>query len=533
MSKSTAAGSGAAIDHLSGHQDASGGITRVEFLRRAGLLAAGPGAAGLVARGLVGAASAAAATPKRGGTLQIATDQMFEGDSLDPIKNINDGQAICQGMIREPLSLVGPNQIPAPWLATWESNSAFTKWTLKLRTGVKFHSGKPLTAQDAAYSIARFIDPKLGSELVARLGPSLDPSDMHAVDATTLELKLKRPDSLIMGPLGRIPITPAGDTNFADGDGTGPFVLKSWVAGVSCQVARNPSYWRPGEPYLDAINMLQISEGSTKTESVLAGPSDITEIDYQSLPLVKGRSGIKQLLGHEFHMLNVVMVQTSHPWNDARVREAFKRSIDRQKLVQIAFAGYGTVAADTPVPTDDVQFPHALLARTKQDLDTAHSLMREAGYKNGMHVVLPCSSDTLHATFALAFAQAVSGSPFTVTVQQHPGSTYWSKIYLNVPTFVSDWNRRSALEATAEMLAGSSDEPHFNNPQVTSDMTKGFATTGAAQTAVVQPMLTTISETSGDIIPAYRHRIFLAKSTVQGVVLNPYNLYLMGGAWLA
>jgi peptide/nickel transport system substrate-binding protein len=258
----------------------------------------------------------------------------------------------------------------------------------------------------------------------------------------------------------------------------------------------------------------------------------VTEIDYQSVPLVRGQSSVKQILGREFHLLNVVLDQRKKPWSDPRVREALKRSVDRQKLIQVAFAGYGTVAADTVVPTDDPQFPSALMARTKQDLAMAKSLMSAAGYKNGLSFTLPCSSDSLHATFALAFANAVTGSPFTISVQQHPGATYWNKIYLNVPTFVSDWNRRTALEATAEMLAGDSDEPHFNDPRVTALMTKGFATTGAAQNSAVGQMLTIISDTSGDIIPAYRHRIFVAKNSVEGIVINQSYVYLLHRAWI-
>ena len=515
----------------------AGGLTRGDFLRRAGAIIAVPGAAGLLAASARGATAArpasAAAAVKRGGTLQIATDQMFEGDSLDPVKNINDGQGIAQGLIREAFGILGADQLPVPALATWQSNSAFTEWTISLRRGVKFHSGKPLTAQDAQFSLARWLDPKLGSNLLARLGPSLDPSGIVIVDATTLKLKLKRSDSLIMSPLARIVITPAGTKNFETGDGTGPFVLKSWAPGVSCQVVKNPSYWQAGLPYLDGVNVIQISEAATKTESVLSGPSGVTEIDYQSVPLVRGQSSVKQILGHEFHLLNVVLDQRKRPWSDPRVREALKRSVDRQKLVEVAFAGYGTVAADTVVPTDDPQFPSALLARTKQDLAMAKSLMDAAGYKNGLSFTLPCSSDSLHATFALAFANAVSGSPFNITVQQHPGATYWNKIYLNVPTFVSDWNRRTALEATSEMLAGVSDEPHFTDPRVTALMDRGFATQGAAQKKAVAQMLTIISDTSGDIIPAYRHRIFVAKKNVEGLVINQSYVYLLHRAWLA
>ena len=354
--------------------DAEETLTRTAFLQKAGLLAVAPAALGLVTA-RVGRASSSMAgswdSIKAGGTMQIATDQMFSGDSLDPVKSINDGQGIAHGLIRETLTQYDKNQLPLPLLATWSANSRFTEYTLHLRRGVTFHSGKPFTAADAAASIKRVLDPKLGSGLVGRFAPSLAPSGVIVVDPSTLKLKLRRSDSLLMGPLARVLICPADTTNFEDGDGTGPFKLDSWVAGVSCKVSKNPNYWQSGLPYLDGVNLIQISEASTKTESVLSGASDLTEIDYLSVPLIKGKSNVQQILGREFHMVNLVVDETKKPFSDNRVREALKRSIDRQKLIKIAYAGYGTPTADTVVPSDDPQYPRSLDARTKQDLAKA------------------------------------------------------------------------------------------------------------------------------------------------------------------
>lgn len=514
-------------------------VTRRQMLRRAGLVAAAPGVMGLLqACGSTAAApsKASGGSPKRGGTMQIATDQMFEGDSLDPLLNINDGQGIAQGLLRECLSALDVNQAASPLLASWVANSNFTQYELTLRRGVTFHNGKPLTATDVAWNLDRNVNPKLGSNLLARLSGSIDPSGIEVVDAQHLKLKLLRSDSGLMSPLGRLFLCPAGTTDFNKGVGTGPFTLESWVPGVSCRTVRNPHYWRSDLPYLDGVDMFQISETSTKTESVMSGPSDVTEIDYQSVPLVSGaeRSGTVQLLkGHEFSLLNVAMNMTARPYSDNRVREALKRSVDRQALIRTAYAGYGSVAADAPAPIDDPQFPSSLKPRTEQDLALAHKLMTAAGYPNGLQITLPCSNDSLHATFALAFAQAVTGSPFTISVQQHPGDTYWNKIYLNVPIFVSDWNRRTAVDSTSAMLYGSSDEVHWNNPQASALLNRALASTGSEQDAAVGQMLTIISETSGEIIPAYRDRLFMAKASVRNLGLNVTSLYSFTSAYRA
>ena len=73
---------------------------------------------------------------------------------------------------------------------SWSANANATEWTFKLREGVRFHNGKPLTAADAAYSLKRVQDPKLDSPARASIGMV---SRIDAVDPTTLKLTLSAP----------------------------------------------------------------------------------------------------------------------------------------------------------------------------------------------------------------------------------------------------------------------------------------------------------------------------------------------------
>lgn len=525
---------------VEGPSVSAAGMSRAELLRRAGVVATGATLAGLAAAcnsSSASSGSTSAGSLQKGGTIQLATDQLFEGDSLDPIKAVNDGQGFAQGMLREGLATLDLNQRPVPRLTSWDANPKFTEYTLHCRRGVTFHSGKPFTADDASWTILRALDPKQGSQIQARLATSLDPSGVKVVDGSTVRLTLKQPDSDIMNPLGRTVsyVCPANTTNFEDGDGTGPFKLQSWNAGQSFAVVKNPHYWQSGVPYVDAVHGIQIADPSTLTESIMSGQSHMGEIAYQSLPLIRGNTAVKQHLLENFHMLNVAMDQTQKPFTDPNVREAMKRALDRNKLMQVAFAGYATVTADTPSPSVDPQFPSSLMARTKQNLQQSEQLMKTAGYPNGLTLTLPTPSDTLHATFALAFAAALSGSPFTINVEQHPPDTYWDKIWLNAAFFVSDWNRRFPLEALSQQLSSKStqNEPKFHSPQLDSLIAKGFGSSGSEQDATVGEALTLVSENSGDVIPAYRHRIIVAKNSVQALGISTVDVYDLRRTWLS
>ena len=285
-------------------------------------------------------------------------------------------------------------------------------------------------------------------------------------------------------------VLPAGTTDFSKGIGTGPFMLKEWQPGTAWSVVRNPKYWAKGQPLLDGVNAVSIPEPSTKAQAVIAGKADITDVDYDLVPLIKGAgSKINVNVAKAIELFNVTMDPTAKPFTDNRVRTAMKVGLDRARLIKVAYAGYGTMAIDSPAPVNDkLFFPKSLASRMKPDHKASNKLLNEAGHPNGLDLTLITSSEPPLAKFSLAFADAMQGSGFNITVQNHPSATYWDQIWMHNAFCVSDWTRRNPIEAMSVMLASNSsqNEAKFHSKELDALLAKSLRTGGAQQQAVVK-----------------------------------------------
>jgi peptide/nickel transport system substrate-binding protein len=512
-------------------------------LIRLGLVAGGSIA---LAGGLAACGSSATSAPKagatagavkRGGTLILATDTLTTNESMDPALSINDGMYMLQGCIREGVAWLDENQVPHPQLATWTANHDFSKWTLKVRPGVTFHDGTPLTAHDIEWMILRNLDPKSGSSLQSRLAASLTTSGVKVVDDNTLTLTCKQPDSALMGPFGRVAafIVPKGTTDFNSGQGTGAYVLKSYTPGQGFEVTANPDYWQKDLPYLDGVRCLQVPDSATRVQGVLSGQTHGTEIDYQSVPTVKGSSNATMYIAKNAALLNLAMDQTQKPFDDVRVRQAVKLCVDRDKALQVAYAGYGEATADVPIAASDPQFPASFKSNMSQDFAKAKDLLTQAGYPNGIKLTLETPSDSLHATFALAMATAVKGSPVTITVHQSDPSTYWDKLWEHVPFMTNDWNHRAPIELMPLMFDKTAEwnETKFNDDQFEHYIDVARRTQGPSQDSAIASAAQRVLDTSGFICPGFRHRIFAFKKNVNQATYDSSTSLNLTKAWLS
>jgi peptide/nickel transport system substrate-binding protein len=503
--------------------------SRAEALR----LGAGLAAAGGVLGPLAAAASAStrgrvqSTAAQRGGTIQVASAALFPKDTLDPVKMINFGEQMAGGTLYEGLVTYDFNYVPTPQLAeSWEHNKTFTQWTFHLRKGVKYHDGQAFTANDVAWTLKRLLDPKSGSSINARLLTTMTPSSIKIVDDHTIQLNLKAPDSDLLQPLGVYGayILPADTTDFK-GIGTGPFKLKVWQPGTAWSVVRNPDYWMKGAPLLDGVDVVSIPEPSTKAQAVIAGQSDVTDIDYDLVPLIKGAtSSINIQVAKAVELFNVTMDPTAKPFTDNRVRMAMKVGLDRPRLIKVAYAGYGTMAIDSPTPVNDkLFFPSSLAARMRPDKKASLKLLNEAGYPKGLDLTLITSSEPPLAKFSLAFADALQGSGFTINVVNHPDATYWDQIWMHNKFCVSDWTRRNPIEAMSVMLASnaSENEAKFHSKTLDGLLAKSLRVGGTQQQQTVKKALTLVADNSGEVIPAYRDFIWVSKKRVSGLTFNP------------
>ena len=153
--------------------------------------------------------------------------------------------------------------------------------------GIEFNNGKTLDADDVIYSIQRILNPKAGLFGSAGLA-SIDPNGMTKMDANTVRIKLKQPDSGIADQLGQYynGIVPMGyeANNNLKWVGTGPFITQSFSPGQQSIHTKNPNYWRTGQPYFDQVTIIDFADPSAQVNALLSGQIDaMTDIPFAQI----------------------------------------------------------------------------------------------------------------------------------------------------------------------------------------------------------------------------------------------------------
>src|SRR5215510_460843 len=244
-----------------------------------------------------------AQSPKYGGTLRIA----LSGEPA--FFNANQGPApgapaffISNSIYNSLLTLTPPPALTImPDLATsWEVLDAGQTYLFHLQEGVHFHDGTAFDAQVAKWNIDRIRDP----EVKAWVRPYYEDIDqVEVVDTSTLRIRMKEPSGALpmalAGYFRGIPmISPTAFQKYGEDwtrhpVGTGPFMLKEYIPGQHVLLVKHPHYFKPGLPYLDALDCHIMKDPLTATTALRAGEIDfIVRIPLQQVPILERIPGI-------------------------------------------------------------------------------------------------------------------------------------------------------------------------------------------------------------------------------------------------
>ena len=444
-----------------------GHLTRADLFRRAaagGVVLAGSGVLGESA--MAGIDAIEAATPKRGGTFRI-------GVSGGSTKDIIDGQNILNRPDQARIvtgweTLVGfDSKFKLAFNGLAEELSPNKKgdvWTIRVRSGIEFHNGKTMGADDVIYSLKRLINPKLKLFGGAALS-SIDPNQMKKLDKRTVRLTLKQVDGTILDALGQYiaGVVPVGYSPDAVGKanpniGTGPYKLQSFTPGQQSVHVRNPNYWRSGQPYFDKVVIIDFPDDTARVNALLGGQVDaITDVPPAQFAVVNGHSNTKVLESPSAAWTPICMRVDAAPFTDVRVRQAFRLIANRPQMIQQALAGHGKIGNDLYAPFDEAFA--ADLPQRAQDIDKAKSLLKAAG-KEGLTVDLQSSNGALGMNEgAQVFAQQAKAAGVTINVKILDGSAFYGDQYLKWPLSTDFWGSRNYL---SQVAAGSLPTSPYN-----------------------------------------------------------------------
>jgi peptide/nickel transport system substrate-binding protein len=519
----------------------STGISRRDFMRLSGAVG---GVALLAACGAGSLALASpSAKPKRGGTLRIGILGGSSSDTIEADAAVGTPDYARIAALYNTLTTFDENANIVPVLAeSVEYDSTGTIYTIRLRQGVTFHNGKPLTPADVIFTFQRIISKGLAG---APALSGVNFNNIKTLDPLTLQLTLDHPSVLLklgfanyfiqIVPVGYDPKNPIG---------TGPFKFQSFTPGQQSTFIRNENYFDSPKPYLDSLEIVDFPDATARLNAFTTGQLDaIDSVASAQVSALKAQSQINLLTASTGLAIVNYMRCDAAPFNDVRVRQAMQLIMDRPKMIEVAGDGQGTLGDDVLgkyFPSYDTSLP-----QRHQDLDKARSLLQQAGH-SGMTVQLTTADFISGSTEQAALlAQFASAAGFTITLNTTTegnifGSNYVSSNYAGSWLFSQDFITGAdyLYNASLSLITGALyNETHFSNPQFDKLYQQANATPDdAMRYEIIHEMQQIDYNEGGYLIPYYdsvtdAHSKKFAGFQTASKVGYSFNDYDFSGVW--
>lgn len=322
-------------------------------------------------------------------TLTVAIDR--EPVSLDPPDASVNVKRNIESSIYDTLLKFDEKMVPVPHLAESYKRIDELTWEFKLRKGVSFHNGDPLTANDVVFTFKRQHNLATGKENVS----AFDPAGYAAPDNNTFILKTLKPYafteqqlcSVGLGIMNEKAVTAVGkDTHARAPIGTGPYKFSAWTPGSSITVVRNDGYW--GEKAkMQTIVFRIITEAATRTIELEAGGIDINlTLANTDSDRIDQNPATKLMSAPSTTMRYIAFNTQKAPLNDIKVRQALYHATNVKLISEIVYgAPKSATTAIAPVPP---ALPGANpdLPQYAYDPAKAKAMLTQAGHASGLSV---------------------------------------------------------------------------------------------------------------------------------------------------
>lgn len=387
--------------------------------------------------------------PKQGGVLKVGITQQVL--NLDPhvataFSSFRVMEHIYEGLLRFDNQL----QLQPALAESWTISSDGREYTFKLRQGVKFHDGTPLTAEDVKYSFERVLDPETNSPQRSRIALI---EGIEVLSPTEIKFTLSEPFAPFLDTMPLIYIVPQNfEERVSDPKvntlGTGPFKLAEFGPDV-VRLVRNEAYWDDGLPYLDEVIIRQIPDPSTLRSALRTGQLDLIfgfGVDVTTAGAFAGLPEFKVISvpGLNYSLLGIQNARK--PFDDVRVRQALSLAIDRQQIAEIVYFGRAAVAG--PLPPAVAKWdplPPSELPNYTRDVEKAKALLEEAGATGLTFKIMPIP--TVPETIQIA--QVIQEQLKDVGVEAEVES-------VDFATFLQRW-RESDFDTFVSLNGGATD----------------------------------------------------------------------------
>jgi peptide/nickel transport system substrate-binding protein len=405
-------------------------------------------------------------TPARGGSLVYARQAATE--ALDPLNPRNgNGDIFTYNVIYSGLVRSDPtgktNKIVPSLSDHWTISKDGKTYLFHLRPGVKFSNGQKMTAEDVAWTLNRFGNPKINAIMAAVAGGF---GHASVVNASTVKVQLARPVSAFLYNISIWPafILPKNlvqkqKANFYKHPvGTGPFMVKSFVKGSHITMARNPYYWEKGKPYLDNLRFNFVSDSNTRILSLRSGDSQAMDVvPFSQVKSLRSNNDVVVQTATVPLFLGLWLNHLRPQFKDINVRKALQYAIDRKLINDQIFGGVAEIP-NSVLMGFAMDAPDSVVKPYPYDVDKAKAFMKRSKYPNGFSTTLLYPSGTdFYRQLGLALQQEFGAIGIKVKLREQDTPTvtnaWFTRKYDMVFPFASFTSDLTVPDEYADFIA--------------------------------------------------------------------------------
>lgn len=442
-----------------------------------------------------------------------------EPTTLDPVRAFNNQNMAVIANMCEPLMTSGPDGGVTPNLAeSMETSEDGLTYTLKIREGVTFWDGSPMTTEDVVWSLDHARDPDSASFLAGAMAAI---QTVKAQDDSVI-VTLSKPNALLpkyFAMQGGVVVSKSFATQAGAEYGntaagimcTGPYEWPrtGWTTGSPLTLTRNDDYWTDELPLLTKqIRFEFITDTSTMVNAYKAGDVDGGfQIPGSAINSLQSADG-EVYYARGSRSLNLITVGNDSAFAEPAVRRALSLAIDRQEIVDAIWAGTADVLRASAPPTSWLDAPTVYEAAWEElggvdgDLDAARAeLEGVSGLEDEIHIAIPAETEN-YVKQGEELQSIGEELGLTIVLDQMPTAEYgglfadpearagFDALFIELPVYIPEPVSVYQAQATAEGIYNYS---QFNSSEVTNLIEQAVAesdpTKRAELTAEVQAHL--------------------------------------------
>ena len=322
-----------------------------------------------------------------------------------------------------------------PWLATsWEQPDPRT-WVVHLRDGVRFQDGRPLEAEDVAWTVRSMVD---GTLITSKGGAFASVERVEVADRLTVVFRLRHPEAGLLfnmsdGLFGVVP-RGSGKEFGLHPVGSGPFRFVSAQQDREVVLERNAGYWA-GAPTIPRVRFAVVPDAITTALELEKGSADAESnaITLDEVWALRDRANLRTETVPSSVVVYANFNVTDPVLRDRRVRQAVACAIDRRAIIEALWRGQARVAGSLLPPGHWARAGDAELAGYPHDVERARRLLDEAGYRPGkdgvrLRFTLKTSTDETTRLMAQVLQQQMREAGIQLDVRSAEFGTFYADI---------------------------------------------------------------------------------------------------------